>query len=339
MIDTLRIYCELIGVERLYGEAMLRFMGGFRAALAQQGWSGSVELVLKVLLPADGDVVAPALVERLAPSVRGELEVDRLWLWGQLVDRQRVYLNVGTVTPIFAGWRRLMRQLERAGVAVEGAFFDLEPDREVLEVLSDSWVRGARELVGGARLTSHRRAASRMAAEVEELRADLGAPVLAACAPVTVLGPWVPWGERLIGTPLVCEERGPIFPELTCMNYTSFGLPRLGGVEAARAWSRAARAGGWVARRHVEWTRSLGIVGSVICGTNCVGILGDEPSFPHAAAMRELLHRTAEARPNALEVFNLTGIVYGPQGVDADFAVNEPRWRAWAGVLAEALRR
>ena len=337
MIGTLRIYCELLGAEELFSDPLVAFMAGFREVLEGLGWRGSLEVVLKVLLPSEGDAVDEALWDRLGGSGRQALAADRIWLWGQLVDRQRVYLNTGTHEAVFSGWRRLLAQMAAAGVVPEGLFFDLEPDRWVLEVLSDSWVRGAGEVLGEARLLSHRRSALEIGEAVRGLMAQTGVPVLAACAPLTLFGRWVPWAERVVGTPLVCEERGPIWPELTCMNYVSFGLPTLGGVGAARAWARSARIGGWVARRHVAWARAQGVVPSVICGTNCVGILGDEPSYPDAASMRGLLLATAAAKPNALEVFNLTGIVYGPGGVDAEFRVDEGRWRAWAAVLGEAL--
>jgi hypothetical protein len=337
MIQTLRLYCELIPMERLLEPSFGDFFRALQVRLSAAGWSGQVELVQRVTLPREGDGVEAALLSLL--ERRSELSVDRLWLWGLLWDGEKSYLNAGSWEEVLCGWERLLEGLEGRGLVAEGLFFDLEPDLAVLRAAASGrwgelWALGRRRGRGSASVLSG------LGERVEALRARSGgAPVLAACPPTGALGPLAQVVDRWLGVPVFDDAGGTIWPELTAMAYTSFLLPplrRLGVPEGlCCAWAGAV--GGWLARGHVERARRAGAVGSVICGLCGVGALGDEPVFAGPAQMRAQVEAVMSAGPSALEVFNVSGMMWEGGGYQEGRAPDPARWGAWVGFLEEAL--
>ncbi len=343
-LRPLRIYVELIPHDHLAAPRLLRALRTLEGTLrapdpAGHAWQGPLELVLKLILPRPGEDLPPSLLRLLHPERRPLLPAQRVWLWGQLADRSRVYLNLRTWPHVLDGWRCLLRLLRRHRLPLEGAFFDLEPDRSDLQLLSDALPLGAAALAAHARPHRAARQTADLQRAVLDLQRDLDAPLLAACAPITALpDPLVDPAAAFLGTPLCAHDGAPIWPALAVMNYTSFLLPLLGGPHQPLAWRATAHLGALLAARHHRWSARRGIQSSVICGTNCIGILGDEPSYPHAHAMTPLLHAAARAEPGPLEVFNLTGLLFGPHGFAPDRPVDLPRLHAWGAALGAALR-
>lgn len=343
-LRPLRIYVELIPHDHLAAPDLVRALDTLEAALrapdpAGARWEGPLELVLKLVLPRAGEDLPAASLRLLHPETRAQLPAQRVWLWGQLADRSRVYLNLRTWPHVLDGWRRLLGLLERHHLPLEGAFFDLEPDRRDLQLLSDALPLGAAALAAHARPHRATRQTALLSAAIRGLRGEIAAPLLAACAPITALpDPLVDPAAAFLGTPLCDPEGAPIWPALAVMNYVSFLLPVFGGLDRPLAWRASGRLGGLLAARHRRWSARRGVESSVICGTNCIGILGDEPSYPHADAMMPLLEAAVRAEPGPLEVFNLTGLLLGPGGFEPSRPVELPRLRAWGAALGAALR-
>ncbi len=337
-VEVLRIYCEMISPERLRGPDLRAFFKEFRSSLVVGGrrWGGRVELVLKVELPgAEGVGLDAGLLALLRE--REALCVDRIWLWGQLADRSRIYLNTGSWPLVFAGWERLVDGLDAAGLSPEGLFFDLEPDFDLLEGLFRGDLRALWSMFRRYGRGDHRGRVDQVAEALGRLRARVGVevPVLAACFPTGWLGPLGPLVARVSGAPLVGTSGVMIWDEVTAMNYTSFLLPWMGGANAVALWI-AARAGGVVARAHVRQASRQGARGSVICGVCGVGVLGDEPCYPSPESMASVLREVAQAGPRALEIFNLMGLIQAGAEV-GEVRVDEDRWRRWAWAVSGAL--
>ena len=321
LVPTLRLYCEMVPAARLLEPAWRNFLAGFRERVRPL----VVELVLKVLLPGEEGRLEDD-VEALL-STRTLLPVDRLVLWGQLRNREAVYLNSETVAQVAEGWRRLESRCDFMGWRLEGALLDMEPNLTRLQGLTRldasayAWLaRGARESLRAA------------TDELDKLIASLGArcDVVVARPPLSVLGSLGPAFARHLG--LVADVgKGA---EISEMAYTSFLLPALGTVVGPqRAWSSAGRAAGVLARAH---TRGEGRR-SVICGTCGIGLLGTEPCYPHARAMRPQVRAVAQARPHALGVFNLLGIASDGRGYRDGLQPDEARWTPWADMLRDEL--
>lgn len=334
MVEVLRIYAEMVPLAR-WGEAgVAEGLAQLRAKLAEgpHGWRGSLELVVKVELGAAPD-------EALCHVARGVgLGVDRVWLWGQLPRAQGVFLNRWTWPQVFDGWACLLDDLEAREVAPQGLFFDLEPELSALEAVfrrePGAWERlRARNAAPG-----HERAVEGVAGRLAELRARTGAPILAACVPLSGFGAEAELAaERALGLPVHRGDGRSVWPELSVMVYTSFALPRL-GLDRPSAWRAVGELGAWLAKAHVQQAARAGARGSVICGLCATGILGDEPIYPGPTAMLPLLRGAVAARPHALEVFELRGVL-------GDGAAKGDRWRAdparidaWAAALREVLR-
>jgi hypothetical protein len=332
MPKILRIYAERIDPEVLLGRAFDDFWRTFPALLASRGWSGSLELVTKVVLAAPGTAVEVGTSRLL--SERAGIPVDRVWLWGQHWDPAKVFLNRSTLDEIFDGWDRTLSGLGAAAGSLEGIFFDLEPNLAHLERLRElrSFPSAFRKMLTQSMVAGT--GARHLRVRLAELRATSAAPVMAACVPVGGLGglSWIL--ERALGTPMT-EGLEPLWPELTAMVYPSFALPLLDVLGPARANLVAARLGRALTAAHLRHWRHTAVAASVICGTNCVGILEDEPSFAGPEAMAPLLRAAVELRPHALGVFNLSGIVYGPRGGAG--APLPALWRRWGEVLGDVL--
>lgn len=336
MIPTLRLYCELIPADALLLEPWRAFFQGLRAELALHGWRGRLELVLKVDLPRPGEPPPASLLALL--EQRARLDVDQLWLWGQLQGGQ-VYMNTLTWRPVLEAWGHLVRELQARALPLEGLFFDLEPELDVIRDLSHSHPRALWRLWRRYAGRHHEGATRGVAQGLEALSARAGAPLLAACFPTAALGPLAWSADRWLGTPTFYHRGGSPWPELTTMAYTSFLLPPLEalgvGVEARHRL--AAQVAGWLSRAHVARARRAGVRGSVIWGLVAVGILGDEPVFESPELARAALLAVASAGPEALGVFNVWGIAGGAQAPPPGAVPVEARWRAWARVLAQAL--
>jgi hypothetical protein len=311
----------MIPSARLLERPWCQFLHRFRAAVSPI----KLELVVKVLLP-DGNARLEAGVEDLLAQ-RLALGVDRLVLWGQLRDRSSVYLNARTLPFVDAGWRQLLERIDAGGWPLEGALLDLEPDLRRLSGLSrlegSAWrwlLRGQSDLPESS------------VHELQSLVSILAArgPVIAAVPPLSILGPLAPLAARRLG--LLVD--GVAWPEITEMTYTSFLLPVLGPVLGNdRAWRLAGAAAGALARAS---TRRPGRR-SVICGTCGIGLLGNEPCFPHARSMRAQVRAAASARPHAIGVFNLLGLVSDGRGYRPGLMPDEARWEPWARMLREEL--
>lgn len=270
--------------------------------------------------------VRPGAEEGLSATVGACMDAGiAVALWPMLADRDGRWASEGNQAAFAAFSLRVVRGLERDGLAPAEVVIDLEPAIER--------VRAAFALRFGAFTRPSRQAAPKggEVATFEALSAELcGRGIARSCAvlPLVALGPNGVW-EAALGTPVSGTE----WDHVSAMLYSSLIegwsgglLRRADAVAVVEQVSRQA-----VARFGARVGASLGAVG--------VGAFGSEPVLRSPKELREDVRAARAAGIDALTLLDLGGVLARPPAEGWLDAFVEPMQDASGEPCAAPTRR